>query len=65
MSSNHLVWKWCAAARVALLALLGQLVAPAFAATEDRSTETKTPIKHVIIIVGENRTFDHVFATYK
>src|ERR1700744_5646479 len=26
---------------------------------------TKTPIKHVIVIVGENRTFDHVFATYK
>jgi phospholipase C len=26
---------------------------------------TKTPIKHVIIIIGENRTFDHVFATYK
>jgi phospholipase C len=24
-----------------------------------------TPIKHVIIIVGENRTFDHIFATYK
>jgi phospholipase C len=26
---------------------------------------TKTPIKHVIIIIGENRTFDHIFATYK
>jgi len=25
----------------------------------------KTPIKHVIIIIGENRTFDHIFATYK
>ncbi len=25
---------------------------------------TLTPIKHVIIIIGENRTFDHVFATY-
>src|SRR5262249_43833460 len=23
-----------------------------------------TPIQHVIIIVGENRTFDHLFATY-
>jgi phospholipase C len=28
------------------------------------SGETKTPIKHVIIIVGENRSFDHLFATY-
>jgi phospholipase C len=26
---------------------------------------TKTPIKHVIVIIGENRSFDHVFATYK
>lgn len=26
--------------------------------------EAKTPIKHLIIIVGENRTFDHLFATY-
>jgi phospholipase C len=24
-----------------------------------------TPIKHVIVLIGENRTFDHVFATYK
>ncbi len=27
-------------------------------------SETATPIKHVIIIVGENRSFDHLFATY-
>jgi len=26
---------------------------------------TASPIKHVIIIMGENRTFDHVFATYE
>jgi phospholipase C len=31
--------------------------------TNDRAT--KSPIKHVIVIVGENRSFDHVFATYK
>ncbi|MDR3452357.1 MAG: alkaline phosphatase family protein, partial [Rhodoferax sp.] len=24
-----------------------------------------TPIQHIILIIGENRTFDHVFATYK
>lgn len=24
-----------------------------------------TPIRHVVVIVGENRTFDHLFATYK
>jgi phospholipase C len=26
--------------------------------------DTTSPIKHVIIIVGENRSFDHLFATY-
>jgi len=26
--------------------------------------ETVTPIQHIIIIVGENRSFDHLFATY-
>ncbi len=30
----------------------------------DRSNLTRSPIKHVILIIGENRTFDHVFATY-
>src|ERR1700723_657983 len=25
---------------------------------------TTTPIKHVIVIIGENRSFDHVYATY-
>jgi phospholipase C len=27
-------------------------------------THTRTPIKHVIVLIGENRTFDHLFATY-
>jgi phospholipase C len=27
--------------------------------------KTKSPIKHVIVIIGENRTFDHLFATYE
>ena len=26
---------------------------------------TQTPIQHVIVIIGENRTFDHIFATYQ
>jgi phospholipase C len=28
-------------------------------------SKTATPIKHVIVLIGENRTFDHLFATYK
>ncbi|MGI8772178.1 MAG: alkaline phosphatase family protein, partial [Acidobacteriaceae bacterium] len=39
---------------------------PAFAQNSGAtSTPTRTPIKHVIVIIGENRTFDHIFATYK
>jgi phospholipase C len=25
---------------------------------------TRSPIRHVIVLIGENRTFDHIFATY-
>jgi phospholipase C len=35
------------------------------AEAEGRSAQTRTPIKHVIVIIGENRSFDHVFATYQ
>jgi phospholipase C len=43
-------------------------LAPAAAAPAESNTNdgnTTTPIKHVIIIIGENRTFDHLFATYQ
>jgi phospholipase C len=45
---------------------LGQFtLAPAFAqAVLPADDYTATPIKHVIVIIGENRSFDHVFATY-
>ena len=33
-------------------------------AAESHDKDTATPIKHVIVIIGENRSFDHVFATY-
>jgi len=26
---------------------------------------TTTPITHLIVLIGENRTFDHTFATYQ
>jgi phospholipase C len=29
-----------------------------------QGSDTATPIKHVIVIIGENRTFDNVYATY-
>jgi phospholipase C len=33
--------------------------------SHDNDKKTASPIKHVIVIIGENRTFDHVFATYQ
>jgi len=49
----------------ALTAMMCNTVMPAVAATTAKNDgKTTTPIKHVIIIVGENRTFDHLFATY-
>ena len=50
----------------ASVAVLQMSIGPALAAVPapDRSGETATPIKHVIVIIGENRSFDHVFATY-
>ena len=54
------------------LALLQTSVGPVLAATAEPDREspgslghTTSPIKHVIVIIGENRSFDHVFATYR
>jgi phospholipase C len=39
---------------------------PAAAATGARDpAPTTTPIRHVIVIIGENHTFDNIFATYQ
>jgi len=54
----------CSAAVLASLQVLGGAF-PAFAKDNDASGNAQTPIKHVIVIIGENRTFDHLFATYK
>jgi phospholipase C len=60
------------AAAIALSAMLaGQLQALPHAYADrddDRGSHkrlTETPIEHVIVIIGENRSFDHTFATYK
>ena len=43
----------------------GSLVQPANAADAANNHAPTTPIQHVIVIVGENRSFDHLFATYQ
>ncbi len=43
---------------------IGNVFAAGSPNNHERDSLTKTPIKHVIVIIGENRSFDHVFATY-
>src|ERR1700751_601134 len=65
VSTQFVSLKWRAAAVAGIATLVLQLISPAIAAAADHSRQTQTPIQHVIVIIGENRTFDHVFATYK
>src|SRR5215472_12875392 len=61
--------------RLAAVALGGLLVGGALLATSlsppsagaaaSGNGDTTSPIKHVIVIIGENHTFDNVFATYQ
>jgi phospholipase C len=49
-----------------MLSMTTSLIPPnALAAQQTNDTNTTTPIKHVIVIYGENRSFDHLFATYQ
>ena len=51
---------------VGVSAILAHALAPGFAYAKPTKVATaRTPIKHVIVIVGENRSFDQIFATYK
>jgi phospholipase C len=34
-------------------------------ADDAHNVKTQTPIKHLIVLIGENRSFDHVYATYR
>jgi phospholipase C len=49
--------------------MLNPIAASAQSAVVNQGTgakpdKTETPITHVIVLIGENRTFDHIFATY-
>src|SRR5947208_14745091 len=64
-------WALQIALSLTLLSVTAVLVAASFTSTPGQANKaakgdanTVTPIKHVIVIVGENRSFDHLFATY-
>ena len=72
MFSKHLASSAVGVTRTGMVsAMILQLsLGSAFAASPAKSepprdNDTSTPIKHVIVIIGENRSFDHVFATYE
>src|SRR5215831_4834950 len=46
------------------LVVLISIAVPARSQNGRADADTATPIKHVIVIIGENRTFDNIFATY-
>src|ERR1700674_2309914 len=62
--SLHYLRMSAVALMILQLSLGGLLAVPVQAHDKDEHF-TKTPIKHVIVLIGENRTFDHLFATYK
>jgi phospholipase C len=58
----------CRAIAATFACLLGaEIASPACSADQRIAADplkTDTPIKHVIVVIGENRSFDHVYATF-
>ena len=48
----------------ASVVLLSTLAVTAHGADREQATRTATPIKHLIVVIGENRGFDHIFGAY-
>jgi phospholipase C len=52
------------ATSLATLLFASQLASPVIANAQADGVPTATPIKHVVVIFGENISFDHYFGTY-
>ncbi len=68
--AHRFTWKPLAAAAGAAVLATSTLTAGLFgfgagpATASENHLDTATPIKHVVVIFGENVSFDHYFATY-
>jgi phospholipase C len=68
MVSSNRAPRYCRAFVIAIIAALGGGFATS--AVADRGdaaadvSNTATPIKHLVVVIGENRGFDHIYATY-
>ena len=60
-ANNNIKVRSCLLAIAILFANTAQGSADPLQPNDDNTT---TPIKHVIVIIGENRSFDHIFGTY-
>lgn len=70
MVVTSMLRKWRSGATLALFFVALMSVAiPASSQNEHPDAadhpDTATPIKHVVVIIGENHTFDNIFATYE
>ncbi|MDE2088749.1 MAG: phosphoesterase, partial [Gammaproteobacteria bacterium] len=48
-----------------VMALSAVIAGQPVLASADQEVHTATPIKHLIVIIGENHSFDNVFGTYR
>jgi phospholipase C len=70
MGVKSVLRKWRPTVSLAVLPLTLLLIATPALSQKDGDRDdadrhhTATPIKHVIVIIGENRTFDNIYATY-
>src|SRR5215470_8217419 len=73
MMSSRILKRMRRQSTTALGTVLVALISCGLVAADDRNdrddathrVHTDTPIKHLIVLIGENRTFDHIFATYQ
>jgi phospholipase C len=69
LASHRRTWRERALVGVLCSTLITSFATPTYARTpgsddDNHRQKTETPIKHLIVLIGENRTFDHLFATY-
>src|SRR5215831_11697445 len=67
MDNSRRTPRYCRALAIATIAALGGGLATSAVADQDAAADvsnTATPIKHLVVVIGENRGFDHIYATY-
>ncbi|HYL46830.1 MAG TPA: hypothetical protein VEU52_07370, partial [Candidatus Limnocylindrales bacterium] len=63
-------WTWrhramvCACLAALILSPLPTPAHPGNGDDDKDKQKTETPVKHLIVVIGENRSFDNLFATY-